>query len=131
MAITNDMARMEQSGHPNWADRAIMTLGIAVFLSSLFHPVPDGLAAALNTMITGGVIAGLGVMQMLFLRPWEEFLVFLAGVWTILSPYAIGYSDPLRPWHVGFGLIVALLAATQMWQDRNRRFAESPRFGRW
>ncbi|PRD45208.1 hypothetical protein C5748_03035 [Phyllobacterium phragmitis] len=124
MATTNDMGRMGLMQHRSWEDIAMMALGAIIFVSPLFYPVGGNVTIVVSAMITGAVIAALGIMEMVSLRRWEEMLAFLAGVWMIVSPYALNYMGPLRSWHIALGLIVALVAALQMWQDRNRRFDE-------
>ncbi|PYE90187.1 SPW repeat domain-containing protein [Phyllobacterium leguminum] len=126
MAITHhigakNIGRIRLVRHPGWEDSAIMALGAIIFLSSLFFSVTDSMAVVVNTMLTGAVIVALGIMEVAILRRWEEALAFLAGLWTIASPYVIGYMDPLRTWHIALGVLVALIAALQLWQDRNRR----------
>ena len=122
MATTNDMGRMELMQHRSWEDIAMMALGAIIFLSPFFYPLGGNVAIVLSAVIAGAVIMAVGIMEMVSLRRWEEMLAFLAGLWMIIAPYALSYMGPLRTWHVALGLVVALLAAFQMWQDRNRRF---------
>jgi len=121
MATTNNMGSMGLMQHRSWEDMAMMALGAIVFLSPFFYPMGN-LAVVLSAIITGAVIMTIGIMELVSLRRWEEMLAFLCGLWMIISPYALDYMGPLRSWHVGLGLLVALLAGFQMWQDRNRRF---------
>ncbi|GGA97100.1 hypothetical protein GCM10011491_26750 [Brucella endophytica] len=122
MAMTNPVGRPGLIQHRSWEDNAIMALGAIIFLSSLFFPATDNIAIVINTMLVGAVITALGIMEVARLRRWQEVLAFLAGLWVIASPYAFDYADALRSWHVALGVIVAVIAALQLWQDRHRRF---------
>jgi hypothetical protein len=124
MTDITEMNHSEPTRHNAWQDRVMLMLGVVIFLSSMFFPVTAGLVAPFTTMLVGGLIALLGAMELVYLRHWEEFMAFLAGLWMIASPFAFDYADPLRHLHIALGIIVALLAAIEIWQDRNRRFAE-------
>ncbi|KXF76800.1 hypothetical protein ATN84_12340 [Paramesorhizobium deserti] len=124
MATTNDMGRIGLMQHRSWEDMAMMALGAIIFLSPFFYPMSGNIAIVLSAIITGAVVMTVGIMEMVSLRRWEEMLAFLGGVWMVIAPYALNYMGPLRVWHIALGIIVALLAAFQMWQDRDRRFDE-------
>jgi hypothetical protein len=42
----------------------------------------------------------------------------VAGMWLMASPFWLGYGDPLRITHIVIGVLVAILAAIELWQDR-------------
>jgi SPW repeat len=42
----------------------------------------------------------------------------LAGIWLIVSPFWLGYGDPLRITHIVIGVLVMILGAVELWQDR-------------
>lgn len=69
-------------------------------------------ATAANAWITGFVIASFAAMASLDLRPWEEMVNMMVGVWLILSPWIIGYSvDRTLAWNsVLVGMAVSILA---------------------
>jgi hypothetical protein len=49
----------------------------------------------------------------------EEVASAAIGVWLMVSPFLFGYAaiGQLRFWHFALGVLVALLAAVEFWQD--------------
>jgi hypothetical protein len=53
------------------------------------------------------------------LHPWQELGEFGCAAWLIASPFLWEYSgDVLAYWHIMLGLLLALLATYNLWQDR-------------
>jgi cytochrome b561 len=47
---------------------------------------------------------------------WEEWLNLIAGLWAIVSPWVLGFQGtPAVTVHVVIGIIVAVLAAVELW----------------
>jgi hypothetical protein len=52
------------------------------------------------------------------MREWEEWIGLAIGLWAMVSPWLLGFAD-LRPamWtHIIIGLLVAALAAIELWK---------------
>ena len=109
-----------------WEDWLGMLLGVLIVLSPWFptqtaHEMLDAERSfiVLNTFTVGIIVFGLAQLEYVALQRWEEVAEILVGLWLIISPYILGYSDEgmLRIWHTSLGGLVVLLAALQLWQD--------------
>ncbi|BCH24712.1 hypothetical protein MesoLjLb_44970 [Mesorhizobium sp. L-8-3] len=100
-----------------------MALGLVIMVSPLFSFFGD---TGGNTTVTGltalvgAAIIVLSGLEQLWLRRWEEILLFIAGIWMVIQPFVLNYGGTLRIWHIVLGGVVALLALLEIWQDRNR-----------
>ncbi|TMJ47767.1 MAG: hypothetical protein E6G85_26820 [Alphaproteobacteria bacterium] len=98
-----------------YCDLANLILGAILFLS----PWMFGFAAgheSQNAWITGIVIAILSIAALAAFAVWEEWLNLVAGLWTIVSPWALGFQGKTAMTvHVVIGIIVAVLAAVELW----------------
>lgn len=125
MATTppNRMSRMGLMEHRRWEDILSMVLGLVIMVSPMFRFFGDagGNRTVIGiTALVGAAIIVLSGLEQLSLRRWEEFLVFIAGIWMVISPFVLNYAGTLRTWHIVLGAAVALLALLEIWQDRNR-----------
>jgi predicted MFS family arabinose efflux permease len=72
-----------------------------------------------NAWIAGTLIAVTAIMALLAFAEWEEWVNLLLGLWVAISPWALGFhlsiSDTAARTHVALGLIVAVLAAVDLW----------------
>ena len=64
------------------------------------------------------------------LRRWEEVAEFVCGLWLIASPFDYAGSGALTIWHFILGVLVALLAAFEFWQDWELSAEELAKHGR-
>jgi SPW repeat len=100
-----------------WEDIASILLGIVAALAAIvLHPAMDVVVA--NAVATGLVIVVLAALEITVPPRWEEPFEMLAGIWLALSPFWLGYGDALRITHIVIGVLVAILAAVELWQDR-------------
>jgi uncharacterized membrane protein len=109
--------------HRRWEDIALMVLGLIILVSPMFSFFGDagGNTTVIGvTALVGAAIIVLGGLEQLSLRRWEEYLLFIGGIWMVISPFVLGYGGTLRTWHIVLGAAVALLALLEIWQDRNR-----------
>ena len=123
--------------HRTWEDWLGMLLGVLIVLSPWF-PTQAGQEIAadrsyviLNTFAVGVIILCLGQLEYVALQRWEEVAEIVLGLWLIASPYMFGYSGDgvLVFWHSGLGGLVVLLAALQLWQDRDLSDQEMLKLG--
>lgn len=113
--------------HRTWEDWLGMLLGVLIVLSPWFPTqanqeiAGDRSYVILSTFAVGMIILCLGQLEYVALQRWEEVAEIVLGLWLIASPYMFGYSGDglLVFWHSGLGGIVVLLAALQLWQDRD------------
>jgi hypothetical protein len=112
------MSNTQPSGSARrWEDLASIVLGIVAAAAAVFlHPAID--AILINALIAGLVIVALAVLEITVPPRWEEPFEMLAGIWLIVSPFWLGYGDPLRITHIVIGVLVVILGAVELWQDR-------------
>jgi hypothetical protein len=106
--------------HRRWEDIVSMILGAAIIVSPMWFGVTDMPTMMAVTALVGATIVVLSGLEQIFLRRWEEILLLFGGVWMVVQPFVLEYGGALRSWHIGLGIAVAVLAALELWQDRNR-----------
>jgi len=101
-------------------DVANAVLGIALVLSPWILGFAAETAAAWNAWITGALIALVAIGALVAFAEWEEWVNLVLGIWAIVSPWLLGFATlGAAVWmHVGVGLIVAVLAALELWFAR-------------
>jgi hypothetical protein len=91
----------------------------------LFSPWIFGFAAgpqSQNAVITGIVIAALSIAALAAFAFWEEWLNLALGLWTLVSPWALGFQNtPAMRVYVVIGILVAVLAAVELWMMSQRQ----------
>lgn len=110
--------------HRGWEDFFAAGLGILIVISPSILAVAPTPAVAISAGLIGVVITMLALLENISLARWEEFLEAGCGLWVCLSPLVLGYGGALRLAHFVLGGAVIILALLELWQDRNRRFAE-------
>lgn len=91
--------------------------GIALVLSPWYLGFAAESHAAWNAWIAGAVIALIAVGALVAFHAYEEWANLVVGLWTLISPWALGFSAlAAAMWaHVIVGVIVAALAAGSLW----------------
>ncbi|MER8637764.1 SPW repeat protein [Mesorhizobium sp. M1088] len=91
--------------------------GIALVLSPWFLGFAAEPHAAWNAWIAGAVIALIAVGALVAFHAYEEWANLVVGLWTLISPWVLGFSAlAAAMWaHVIVGVIVAALAAGNLW----------------
>lgn len=111
-----------------WQDWVNLLLGVWLFVSPwALEYAADG-AAAWNAYVMGAAIVVLAAIAAYMPKTWEEIINTLAGVWLILSPYALGFaSSTLVALHtVVVGVLVTAFAVWAMFSDKEfRRWYDS------
>ena len=54
-------------------------------------------------------------MALLAFAEWEEWVVLLAGLWIVLSPFVLGFQYTAMRVSIGIGLAVSYLAVLDLW----------------
>jgi hypothetical protein len=70
----------------------------------------------IDVWATGAAITAISIAAMLAFSDWEEWLNLLLGLWSIVSPWALGFMHTTAM-HVsiGLGTMVAFVAALELW----------------
>jgi hypothetical protein len=105
----------------NWSnaklcDVANLILGAFLFFSPWIFGFEAGKMSQ-NATIAGIVIAVLAIGALAAFAVWEEWLNLIVGLWTLVSPWVLGFQGSMRPMtvHVIVGALVAILAAIEIW----------------
>ncbi len=79
-------------------------------------------AAAWNAWVVGAAVAFVAVDALANLTEWEEWANMVLGIWAVLAPWLLDFAEvpQARYAHLFIGLIVAVLAAADLWMARNR-----------
>jgi hypothetical protein len=91
-----------------------------LFVSPWLFGFAGELTASRNAWISGLLIAGVALAAVVALQEWEEWINLLFGLWVVVSPWLLGFAGlATAMWtHVGVGLVVAILAAVELWLIR-------------
>lgn len=113
----------------HWQDWADLMLGVVVLISPWIIAFTNEPAPTYNAVVVGLVIIALSALAIRHLEPWEEWLNVALGLWLIVSPWILDYDadSAARACHVGLGLIVTLMAASELWEERQPRETENAR----
>lgn len=104
----------------NWTnaklcDVANLILGAILFFSPWMFGFDAGRASE-NAYIAGIVIAVLAIAALAAFAVWEEWLNLIVGLWTLVSPWILGFQGTgAMKVHVAIGAAVAILAAVELW----------------
>ena len=107
---------MENWTNARYCDVANLILGAFLFLSPWIFGF-GGTTAAENANITGVIIAALAIAALAAFAVWEEWLNLIVGLWTLVSPWVLGFHAETRPTAVCVivGILVAVIAAIELW----------------
>lgn len=97
-------------------DVANLILGAFLFLSPWIFGF-GGAHAAMNANIAGIIIVVLAIAALAAFAVWEEWLNLIVGLWTLISPWVLGFQDTTKAMAVCVvvGILVAVLAAVEIW----------------
>jgi len=106
---------MENWTNAKWCDVANLVLGAILFFSPWIFGFEAGRASE-NAYLAGIVIAVLAIAALSAFAVWEEWLNLIVGLWTLVSPWLLGFQGTsAAPVHVVIGAAVAILAAIELW----------------
>ena len=91
-----------------------------LFVSPWLFGISGEPAASWNAWISGLVIAVLALAAVVALQEWEEWINLLLGLWVAVAPWLVGFAGVASAmWtHAGVGVVVAILAAVELWLIR-------------
>ena len=106
---------MENWTNAKWCDVANLVLGAFLFFSPWMFGFDAGKVSG-NAYISGIVIAVLAIAALAAFAIWEEWLNLIVGLWTLVSPWVLGFQGTTAMMvHVLIGVAVAALAAIEIW----------------
>ena len=105
----------ENWSNAKWCDVANLILGAILFVSPWLFGFDAGWSSQ-NAVVCGIVIAVLAIAALAAFAVWEEWLNLIVGLWTLVSPWILGFQGTrAMTEHVIIGLVVAILAAIELW----------------
>ena len=106
---------MENWTNAKLCDVANLILGAFLFVSPWIFGFDAGRASE-NAIIAGIAIAVLAIAALAAFAVWEEWLNLIVGLWTLVSPWVLGFQGTTAMTvHVIIGVAVAILAAVELW----------------
>ena len=107
---------MENWSNAKLCDVANLILGAFLFFSPWIFGFAAG-PASQNAHVAGIVIAVLAIAALAAFAVWEEWLNLIAGLWTLVAPWVLGFQGATKEMtvHVIVGIAVAVLAAIELW----------------
>ena len=106
---------MENWTNTKLCDVANLILGAFLFVSPWIFGFDAGRASE-NAIIAGIAIAVLAIAALAAFAVWEEWLNLIVGLWTLVSPWVLGFQGTTAMTvHVIIGAAVAILAAVELW----------------
>ena len=99
-----------------WQDWTNVLLGVWLVLAPFSGIGVAGDVAAINSYLTGAAVAIFAIAALARPQMWEEYTNLVLGLWLIVAPFALGFTDLAGPmWNqITVGLLVGgvALAAT-------------------
>jgi hypothetical protein len=106
---------MENWTNAKLCDVANLALGAILFFSPWIFGFDAGRASQ-NAYVAGLAIAALAIAALTAFAVWEEWLNLIVGLWTLVSPWVLGFQGTTAMTvHVVIGAAVAILAAIELW----------------
>jgi hypothetical protein len=69
-----------------------------------------------DAWICGTLVVSLSATALIAFVEWEEWCVLALGLWLAVSPWLLGFQNPIAmEVNVGIGLLLGYLAAMQLW----------------
>lgn len=118
------MATYDRDSMKRWQDWLALALGLWLLVSPWLLGYSALQAATWNAVILGVGIAVFAGAALAKPASWEEWINLALGVWLVISPWVLGFSDATAAtWNqVIVGLIVAADAAFAMTQSQSRLY---------
>ena len=106
---------MKDWTNARYCDVANLILGAFLFVSPWIFGF-SGSTAAENANIVGVIIAVLAIAALAAFAIWEEWLNLIVGLWTLVSPWVLGFQSTTKAMTVSVvvGIAVAILAAVEI-----------------
>jgi hypothetical protein len=107
--------KVENWTNAKWCDVVNLVLGALLFLSPWILGFDAGTVSQ-SAYFSGIVIAVLAIAALAAFAVWEEWLNLIVGLWTLVSPWVLGFQGTTAMTvHVIIGAAVAILAAIELW----------------
>jgi hypothetical protein len=106
---------MSEWTNARYCDVANLVLGAILFFSPWIFTFAAGVQSQ-NAFVTGLAIVVLAIAALAAFAVWEEWLNLIVGLWSVVSPWVLGFQGTTAMTvHVVIGILVAVLAAIELW----------------
>jgi predicted MFS family arabinose efflux permease len=99
-----------------------LLLGIALISAPWVFGFTSIEMANRNAWIAGAVISVTSIAALVSFAEWEEWVNLVLGLWVAISPWALSsnivISETAVRAQVALGLVIAVLAAVELWMTR-------------
>ena len=101
-----------------WHDWATLFFGILLFFCPWFFGFAGMEAAALNAWIGGALVVVLAILALRRFAEWEEWVMGAIGLWLVLSPWLLGFTDIVAgTWSaIVLGALIVISAAWKLYE---------------
>ena len=105
--------------HRGWEDWFLIGLGVLLLLTPALVAGDMPPAVLYSALSAGAVIMIMALFEITLKGRWEEIIQFAVGVWLAASVFVLDYgiAGDLIILHFVIGVLVALMAAFEFWQD--------------
>ncbi|CUA89574.1 SPW repeat [Chelatococcus sambhunathii] len=110
-------ARMMRKTEHTALDVGNALVGVCLALSPWVLGFTMEAAASWNAWLVGAAIALIAIGALVSFAEWEEWANLALGIWALISPWVLGFTGIAAAFypHVIAGVIVAVLAAIELW----------------
>jgi hypothetical protein len=105
----------------HWQDPINLILGLWVLISPWVLAYTASSNATGNAVVVGILVAVAGLLATTQWQMWEEWAELVLGIWLIISPWVLGFSDVKSATYndVILGIVIAVLGAWSLATTRN------------
>jgi hypothetical protein len=105
----------------HWQDPVNLILGLWLVVSPWALAFEAEANPTWNAVILGILIAAVALIALFRVMAWEEWVNLALGVWLVISPWLVGFSDLVAAmWNaVIVGAVVAVLALWALGTDKD------------
>jgi hypothetical protein len=106
-------------------DMVAIVAGLGLFLSPWYLDYAAEAYASWNAWIVGAAVVALAAVALFAFHQVEEWANLALGLWTVIAPWAVGFGavSTAAMVHVVAGLIIATVAAANLWRDNDRPYS--------
>lgn len=92
---------MNETSRVQFPDVITLIIGAALFCAPWLFGFMDT-PAGTSAMIAGGLLAMIGLVEMVFFQVWEDWIGLAAAAWLLIAPFALGFNGEPVPTIVHF-----------------------------
>lgn len=113
-----------------WQDVVNIVVGVCVALSPWVLGYAEELPSATWSAVVAGVIViAVAAIDLDVPGAWEEWIAMLAGLWLVISPFALGFTEHTNALvsALAGGIVIMVFAAWALWGTRPTQSASNRR----